>query len=88
MAKKTVKNNKSDLEKYFNEPVEIYIRKPDDEPGNSFVVTLNGVNYQIRYGEKVKVPRKVALIIEESDRNILKADEAAARFLDKFLGNC
>ena len=88
MAKKTVKNNKHDLEKYFNEPVEIYIRKPEDEPGNSFVVTINGVNYQRRSVQRVKVPRKVALIIEESDRNILKADEAAARFLDKFLGNC
>ena len=74
-------------EQYLNEPVEIYIRKPEGEQGNSFVVTLNGVNYQIRYGEHVKVPRKVALIIEESDRNITKADEAAAKFLDTFLGS-
>ncbi|MBR5271484.1 MAG: hypothetical protein IKV64_04795 [Clostridia bacterium] len=75
-------------EKYLNELVEVYVRKPEGEADNAFVVTLNGVNYQIRYGEKVKVPRKVALIIEESDRNMAKADEAAARFLNNFLGNC
>ena len=75
-------------EKYLNELVEVYVRKPEGEADNAFVVTLNGVNYQIRDGEKVKVPRKVALIIEESDRNMAKADEAAARFLNNFLGNC
>lgn len=74
--------------KYLNELVEVYVRKPEGEADNAFVVTLNGVNYQIRYGERVKVPRKVSLIIEESDRNMAKADEAAARFLDMFLGNC
>ena len=74
--------------KYLDELVEVYVRKPEGEADNAFVVTLNGVNYQIRYGERVKVPRKVSLIIEESDRNMAKADEAAARFLDKFLGNC
>ena len=75
-------------EKYLDELVEVYVRKPEGEADNAFVVTLNGVNYQIRYGEKVKDPRKVAVIIEESDRNMAKADEAAARFLNNFLGNC
>lgn len=75
-------------QKYFNELVDVYVRKPEGEAGNAFVVTLNGVNYQIRYGEHVKVPRKVAMIIEESDRNTVKADIAAAKFIDTFLGKC
>ena len=75
-------------EKYLSELVEIFVRKPEGEESNAFVITLNGVNYQIRYGEKVKVPRKVALVLEESERNIAKADEAAAKVLQQYLGDC
>ena len=80
MAKKTA-------QKYLEELVDVYVRKPEGEAGNAFVVTLNGVNYQIRYGEHVKVPRKIAMIIEESERNTIKADLAAAKFIDKCLGS-
>ncbi len=80
MAKKTT-------QKYLEELVDVYVRKPEGEAGNAFVVTLNGVNYQIRYGEHVKVPRKIAMIIEESERNTIKADLAAAKFIDTCLGS-
>ena len=81
-----MKTNKT-TQKYLDELVDVYMRKPEGEESNAFVVTLNGVNYQIRYGEHVKVPRKIALIIEESERNTIKADLAAAKFIDKCLGN-
>ncbi|MBS6831696.1 MAG: hypothetical protein KH216_02500 [Clostridiales bacterium] len=45
-------------------------------------VTVNGVNYQIRRGVQVTVPRKVALVLERS-----RMQEAEAQaFMDSLKG--
>lgn len=62
---------------YYNEKVPVFVRRPEGSKDNFFTVTLNGINYQIRYGVEVMVPRSVKLIIEESERNRERAEEAA-----------
>ncbi len=48
--------------------------------GNDDVtVTLNGVNYQIKRGECVSVPRSVALILERSEKQSRAARELVDR---------
>ena len=70
MATKAKKDN------YFEERVPIIV--PRTEQGqDSVTVTVNGINYVIRCGTQVKVPRKVALVLEQSARQ----EEAAHRFM-------
>jgi len=37
-------------------------------------VTHNGKNYQIQYDEQVMIPRKIALILQEKERNEKKLE--------------
>lgn len=55
---------KFDMEQYYNETVPITIM--DDGSGSDMVVTLNGYNYIIQKGVTVDVPRKIAMVIEDS----------------------
>lgn len=71
-TKKTVQTaaeHKAAVKKYNEEKVSVFIRRPESETEDSVTVTLNGRNYQIAYDTKVMVPRKVALIVEEMQRN-------------------
>ena len=71
-TKKTVQTtaeHKAAVKKYNEEKVPVFIRRPESETEDSVTVTLNGKNYQIAYDTKVMVPRKVALIVEEMQRN-------------------
>lgn len=52
------------LEQYYNEPVQITIM--DDQSGDDLVVTLNGYNYVMKKGQTIEVPRKVAIVIQNS----------------------
>lgn len=63
------KKHREELEAYYNEKVEVYVHKPEYETENSVTVTHNGRNWQIMYNKRVTVPRYIALIIEESERN-------------------
>lgn len=60
---------------YWEEEVPVYIPRPEGETQASKTITLNGVNYQIQYGKQVMVPRKIAAIIDESERNHAIAQE-------------
>lgn len=64
---------------YMEEKVPVFLLKPETETENAVTVTINGYNYRVAYGKKVMVPRKVALILEESMRNQQVADEEASR---------
>ncbi len=65
---------------FYEEKVPVLIRRPAGTPiGASHTVTINGKNYQIRYDETVLVPRKVALIIEEKERNERKLELRMAK---------
>lgn len=64
-----------EIAEFYEEKVPVLIRRPAGTPiGASHTVTLNGKNYQIRYDEEVSVPRKVALILEEKERNEKKLE--------------
>lgn len=72
----TAKNNHAQrVEDFYNEKVPVYIPRPEGEAEDSVTITLNGTNYQIWYDVEVMVPRKVALIIDESKKNKKNADD-------------
>lgn len=75
MTKQEIKKQ-NELKEYYNERVEKIFPRPADVPfGESRTVCHNGVNYQIQYDVPVMVPRKVALIIEESLKNQRELDK-------------
>ena len=67
------------IQEYYSEKVPVFIHRPENEPEDSVTVTLNGTNYQIRYDEEVMVPRRIALIVDESLKNKKIADDAFRR---------
>lgn len=74
--KQTEAEHRAAVKKYNEEKVPVFIRRPESEPEDSITVTLNGRNYQIAYDTRVMVPRKIALIVEEMQRNEAKANKA------------
>ena len=83
-----VVDNEKRLQEYYNEKVPVFIRRPEGVKDTSCTITLNGKNYQIQYNKQVMVPRCVALIAEESERNERIAEENIQRLMgtDKQLG--
>lgn len=80
----TAKNNhEQKVRDYYEEKVPVYIPRPEGEPEDSVTITLNGTNYQIQYDTEVTVPRKIALIVEESKKNKKNADD----YMRKRAGN-
>ncbi len=80
----TLENTKKQKEAYLNERVPVTLKRPESEKKEFRTVTVNGVNYQIAYGKQVFVPRFVAEIISESEKNEQiaqsNADEKAQEF--------
>lgn len=73
MAKKLTLEE--ELALFYDERVPVLIRRPAGAPiGTSQTVTVNGKNYQVMFDEEVMVPRKVALILEEKEKNEKKAE--------------
>ena len=56
-------------EDYLKERVPVTLKRPESEKKEFRTVSVNGVNYQIAYGKQVLVPRFVAEIIKESEKN-------------------
>lgn len=65
---------KFDIEEYMNEKVPVTVSGEND-----ITVTLNGVNYRIKRGHTVQIPRKAALIIEQASQQ----DSAAREYLER-----
>lgn len=88
MAAAKNNNHESKVQEFYNEKVPVFIRRPEGVKDNSCTITLNGKNYQILYNTEVMVPRCVALIVEESERNERIAEENVQRLMgtDKRLG--
>lgn len=63
----------------MNELVTVELFKDSQKYKDDLTVTVNGVTYQIQRGKKVKVPRFVADIIHNSE----KQDQQTANLLDK-----
>ena len=66
---KTEEQIKSDEERkaYWNELVEVKLFKDNNKYKDDVVVGVNGVICQIRRGEKIKVKRKYADLLDKSD---------------------
>lgn len=62
-------------EEYMNEKVPYVLNKPDGVRDTSRTVTVNGVNYQIRYNRQVMLPRFIAQILDQSRAQELRAQE-------------
>lgn len=69
-----MKKNEFNEEEYLNEKVPVTVSGEND-----ITVTLNGINYRIKKGHTVMIPRKAALIIEQA----AEQNEAAAELLDQ-----
>ena len=60
---------------YYEELVPICLIRDNGKYKDDVTVTLNGVNYQIKRGVKVEVPRKVALVLEQSSMQEANAQQ-------------
>ena len=71
--------NNANYAKYLNEKVEVAIPMGSHKAGDSTTVSCDGRLYQIQYGKSVKVPRKIADIINRS----IEQEEKAALLAEK-----
>lgn len=74
MAKTKADINKQ-LDDFYSEPVPLMLIKDKSRKKDDLTVTVNGVNYQIKRGVPVTVPRCVALAVERSHRQEIAAEE-------------
>ena len=68
-------NIKNELDSFYMEPVPLMLIKDKSKNKDDLTVTVNGVNYQIKRGVPVTVPRCVALAVERSHKQELAAEE-------------
>ncbi len=69
--------HEAELEAFYNKPVPLTLVKDNWKNKDDLTVTVNGINYQIRRGETVSVPRKVALAVERARRQ----EDAAEKYI-------
>jgi len=58
--------NRKEYEAYMNEKVDVNIPLGGEKPGTTTTASCDGKVYEIELGKTVKVPRKVARVIERS----------------------
>ncbi len=73
MAKKK-KTVSVTIDEFYKESVPVMLMKDHSRYKDDVTVTVNGVNYQIRRGVSVMVPRCVALALERSHAQELAAE--------------
>ena len=69
------KRRMAEAEKYLNDYVSIKLCKDNDKYRDDVYVAVNGKNCIIKRGEWVKVRRKFALVIDQSEIQDLKTAE-------------
>ena len=72
------KQKRADYEAYMNELVEVKLFKDNNKYKDDVYVGCNGENVVIKRGERVKIKRKFAEILEASD----KQDYEAAKLIE------
>ena len=75
MAMTKKQKQEAELEAFYNELVPVMLVKDNWKNKDDLTVTVNGVNYQIKRGESVMVPRKVALAVERADMQAAAAEK-------------
>lgn len=73
--KEEKKRKRSEAEKYLDEYVSIKLFRDNDKYRDDVYVAVNGKNCVIKRGEWVKVRRKFALVIDQSEIQDLKTAE-------------
>lgn len=66
-------------EAYLNELVEVRLFKDNNKYKDDVFVSVNGENCVIKRGERVKIKRKFALVLEQSDMQ----DYATSKLIEK-----
>ena len=66
-------------EEYLNELVEVRLFKDNNKYKDDVFVSVNGENCVIKRGERVKIKRKFALVLEQSDMQ----DYATSKLMEK-----
>lgn len=66
-------------EDYLNELVEVRLFKDNNKYKDDVFVSVNGENCVIKRGERVKIKRKFALVLEQSDMQ----DYATSKLMEK-----
>ncbi len=64
-----------EIESFYSEPIPIMLVKDNWKRKDDLTVTVNGVNYQIKRGVPVTVPRNVALAVERGHKQELAAEK-------------
>lgn len=83
MAKATEAENLVKDKAYYNELVSVKLFKDNDKYKDDVFVAVNGVGMIVPRGKEVKIPRKYALAIEQSERQDRKSAEYSAGLADK-----
>lgn len=73
--KEEKKRKREEAEKYLNEYVSIKLFRDNDKYRDDVYVAVNGKNCIIKRGEWVKIRRKFALVIDQSEIQDLKTAE-------------
>lgn len=70
-----MKNNIADAEAYLNEPVAVKLFRDNDRYKDDVYVAVNGHNCVIKRGEWVKIKRKFAMVLDQSEIQDMKTAE-------------
>ena len=65
----------TDVEAYLNEPVAVKLFRDNDRYRDDVYVAVNGHNCLIKRGEWVKIKRKFALVLDQSEIQDMKTAE-------------
>lgn len=82
-AKSVADNTKKEQLDRMNEKVTIKLFKDNGKYKDDLTVTVNGITYQIQRGKTVEVPRYIADVIAQSERQ----DTQTANLLEKLVND-
>ena len=94
MSKETMNESMTpvDVEAYLNEYVAVKLFRDNDRYKDDVYVAVNGQNCLIKRGEWVKIKRKFALVLDQSEiqdmqtAEYLEAEQAHYRDVEKVVG--
>lgn len=69
------KNMMMDADAYLNEPVAVKLFRDNDRYKDDVYVAINGQNCVIKRGEWVKIKRKFAMVLDQSEIQDIKTAE-------------
>lgn len=83
-TKSVADNTKKEQLDRMNEKVTIKLFKDNGKYKDDLTVTVNGVTYQIQRGKTVEVPRYIADVIAQSERQDTQTANMLEKLVDDF----